>query len=87
MEQDFETGIYRKNQQSREIGQIISSVNNIHKICEVSLEKRRRKTIRKQQEDLQITETTPNLVDELIHKMTKIHTCVEELAKVHDKFG
>jgi hypothetical protein len=51
------------------------------------LEKRRRKTNRKLAEELQLTETTPNLVEELITKMEKIHQCVDELSKVHNQFG
>jgi len=33
LEQDFENAINSKNNTSRELGQVISSVNNIFKIC------------------------------------------------------
>ena len=86
MEQDFEKGIQHHNSRQRELGQIINSTNNISRICEAQLEKRRRKTNRQVQE-FQISETTPNLVDELIVKMEKIVLTVDELNKVHKVFG
>ncbi len=33
LEQDFENEINRKNKNSKEIGQIINSINNIFQIC------------------------------------------------------
>ena len=33
LEQDFEKGIEKKNQNSRDIGQIINSINNISNLC------------------------------------------------------
>lgn len=33
LEQDFENEIIKKNNDSREIGQLISSINNIFNVC------------------------------------------------------
>lgn len=35
LEQDFENEIYKKNNNSKEIGQIINSINNIFNICKI----------------------------------------------------
>ena len=36
LEQDFENEINKKNQNSKEIGQIINSINNIHNIISIT---------------------------------------------------
>lgn len=43
LEQDFENEINKKNQNSKEIGQIINSINNIFNICKVQQAKRGKK--------------------------------------------
>ena len=59
LEQDFENEINRKNKNSKEIGQIINSINNIHFICMEQMKKRGKKNAR---DEGDVKEDTPNLV-------------------------
>lgn len=84
MEQDFEIEIQKKNQSSKEIGQIINSIGNIANICKVQQTKRGKKL---NNNDIVINETTPNLVDELVVKLEKAHQTIHELVQVHEVYG
>lgn len=84
LEQDFEIEIQKKNQSSKEIGQIINSISNIANICKIQQANRGKKLIGV---DTPINETTPNLVEELIIKLDKSYQTIEELVKVHQKYG
>lgn len=84
LEQDFEIEIQKKNQSSKEIGQIINSISNIANICKVQQAKRGKKLT---SVDTVISETTPNLVDELIVKLEKAHQTIHELVQVHEVYG
>ena len=57
LEQDFEFEINKKNQSSKEIGQIINSINNIFNICA-----KQNKRIKPSGQDDRIKEDTKNIV-------------------------
>ena len=84
LEQDFENEINKKNQNSKEIGQIINSINNIFSICKIQQEKRGKKW---DKQDVKINEETKNLVEQLTLKLEKAHQTVDELVQVYDKYG
>lgn len=84
LEQDFENEINKKNQNSKEIGQIINSINNIFNICQVQQEKRGKKLAK---EDVKINEETKNLVAQLIVKLDRAHQTIDELVKVYKEYG
>ena len=66
LEQDFENEIGRKNQNSKEMGQIINSINNIYNICKQQQNKRGRKL---DKPDVKINEESKNLVEALIPRL------------------
>ncbi len=81
MEQDFENEINRKNKNNKEIGQIISSINNIFFICKTQQQKRKpigNLVIK------DVSVTTPNLVQELINKLEQSSEIIEDLKAVLD---
>jgi len=82
LEQDFEYEINKKNQSSKEIGQIINSINNIFNICA-----KQNKRIKLSNQDDRIKEETKNIVQELNKKLEKAHQTADELHKVYEKFG
>lgn len=82
LEQDFEFEINKKNQSSKEIGQIINSINNIYNICA-----KQNKRIKPSGQDDRIKEDTKNIVQELNKKLEKAHQTADELHKVYEKFG
>ena len=80
LEQDFENEINRKNKNSKEIGQIINSINNIYRICREQ-QKKRGKTVSKSED---VSETSPNLVTELIIRLENSSEVIEDLKSVLD---
>ena len=86
LEQDFEFEINKKNQSSKEIGQIINSINNIYNICADHQEQKKKRPKPSGQED-RIRESDKNIVQEINKKLEKAHTTADELLKVYEKFG
>lgn len=84
LEQDFEYEINKKNQNSKEIGQIINSINNIFNIC-AKQQDQRGKSLEKQ--NYKINEETKNLVELMNIKLDKAHMTADELHKVFEKYG
>lgn len=84
LEQDFENEIGKKNQNSKEIGQIINSINNIFNICQIQQAKRGKKLAKP---DGKVNEETENLVEELIASLDRSHQTVDELVQVHRAYG
>lgn len=84
LEQDFENEIYKKNNNSKEIGQIINSINNIFNICKIQQAKRGRSL---DKQDQKINEDTKNLVEMLVGKLDIAHRTVDELVKVYQAYG
>ena len=84
LEQDFENEIGKKNQNSKEIGQIINSINNIFNICQIQQAKRGKKLAKP---DGKVNEETENLVEELIASLDRAHQTVDELVQVHRAYG
>jgi hypothetical protein len=82
LEQDFENEINRKNKNSKEIGQIINSINNIYGICREQLKKRNKLKTAKENND--VKEDTPNLVGELILRLESAAETIEDLKSVLD---
>lgn len=80
LEQEFENEINKKNQNSKEIGQIINSINNIFNICQIQQAKRGKKLAKP---DGKVNEETPNLIGELIGSLDKAHQTIDELVQVH----
>lgn len=83
LEQDFENEINRKNKNSKEIGQIINSINNIHGICRDQLVKRNK--LKSSKTEYEVKEDTPNLVGELITRLEQAAEVIEDLKSVLDK--
>ena len=84
LEQDFANEIGRKNQNSKEVGQIINSINNIFSICKQQMVKRGRKM---DKQDPKINEESKNLVELLIPRLQIAHQTVDELVKVYKEYG
>ena len=84
LEQDFENEINKKNQNSKEIGQIINSINNIYNICQIQQAKRGKKLAKPEGK---CNEESPNLVPELIARLDRAHQTVDELVKVQREYG
>ena len=84
LEQDFANEIGRKNQNSKEVGQIINSINNIFDICKNQLAKRGRKL---EKQDVKINEESKDLVGQLIPRLQTAHQTVDELVRVYDHYG
>lgn len=84
MEQEFENEINLQNKDSKEKGQIISSINNIFNICKVQQESRGKKLVK---EDIKITDDTKNLVELLNIKLEKTSQTVDELVRVFNEYG
>lgn len=82
LEQDFENEINRKNKNSKEIGQIINSINNIYGICRDQLVKRNK--LKSSKPDYDVKEDTPNLVGELINRLEQAAEVIEDLKSVLD---
>ena len=82
LEQDFENEINRKNKNSKEIGQIINSINNIYGICRDQLVKRNK--LKSAKPDIEVKEDTPNLVQELINRLESAAETIEDLKSVLD---
>ena len=80
LEQDFANEIGRKNQNSKEVGQIINSINNIYTICKTQQNKRRGGNASKHDKtDIKINEETKNLIESLIPRLKAAHQVVDEL--------
>ena len=84
LEQDFENEIFKKNQTSKEIGQIINSINNIFNMCQLQQAKRGKKISK---EELKVSEDGKNLMPQLISKIDRAHQTVDELVKVYAEYG
>ena len=84
LEQDFENEIMKKNNNSKEIGQIINSINNIFNICKIQQAKRQRNL---DKQDVKINEDSKNLVELLVAKLDIAHRTVDELVKVYQQYG
>lgn len=84
LEHDFENEISKKNQTSKEIGQIVNSINNIFNICQQQ-QARRGKKISK--DEVKVNEESKNLVPQLISKLDRAHQTVDELVKVYAEYG
>lgn len=84
LEQDFENEINKKNQNSKEIGQIINSINNIFNICKIQQAKRGKKL---DKQDVRIREGDKDLVEQLQIKLDRAHQTVDELVKVYREYG
>ncbi|CDW75696.1 gtp-binding protein [Stylonychia lemnae] len=79
LEQDFENEINKKNKNSKEIGQIINSINNIFTICRGQQHKRgKMKNIKLDD----VNELTPNLVQVLIERLEMSSEVIEDLVEV-----
>ena len=70
LEQDFENEISKKNQTSKEIGQIINSINNIFNICQQQQAKREKKISK---DEMKVNEQSSNLMPQLIGKLDRAH--------------
>lgn len=86
LEQDFENEINKKNQNSKEVGQIVNSINNILDICKAQQAKRGRKLDR-QGDDKSKDEEARNRVEHLITKLERASRTVEELVRVYREYG
>ena len=84
LEQDFENEIHTKNNNSKEIGQIINSINNIFNICKIQQAKRQRNL---DKQDQRVGEDSKNLVELLTGKLDIAHRTVDELVKVYQAYG
>ena len=84
LEQDFENEINKKNQNSKEIGQIINSINNIYNICKLQQAKRGKN---RDTQDVRIREGDKDLVEQLTKKLGKAHQTIDELVKVYEAYG
>ena len=84
LEKEFGNEIMKKNNNSKEIGQIINSINNIFNICKIQGAKRQ-KSLDKQ--DVKINEDSKNLVEMLVGKLDIAHRTVDELVKVYQAYG
>ena len=79
LEQDFENEINKKNKNSKEIGQIINSINNIYSICRNQQLKRNRLKNMKVED---VTEKTENLVPTLINHLEQSSEVIQDLVEV-----
>lgn len=80
LEQDFANEIGRKNQNSKEVGQIINSINNIYNICKMQQNKRRGGNASKHdKQDIKVSEESKNLIELLIPRLKAAHQVVDEL--------
>lgn len=86
LEQDFENEILKKNQNSKEVGQIINSINNISFICRTH-QNNKKKANSKKLEHEDVKEDSKNLVDQLNKKLDGALKTVEELANVFREYG
>ena len=90
LEQDFEKEINNKNQNSKEIGQIIRSIENIAAICTTQIDRKGRGN-KKDKEggggNYELKEDTPQLVSTLVDKLRTAHQTVQELVQVHEAYG
>lgn len=68
LEQDFEKEINNKNQNSKEIGQIINSIDNIARICAAQAARRGRGK-KPEQKDGGVKEDTRGRVESLVKKL------------------
>ena len=81
MEQDFENEINKKNKNSKEIGQIVNSINNIFAACRLQQQKRGKLKNFKMEE---VNENTPNLVQVLIDRLEISSEVIEDLVEVFE---
>ena len=87
LEQDFENEILKKNQNSKEIGQIINSINNISNICKVHNNNKRGKGKAVPVINDDVQEGQKNLVEQLNKKLDGALKTVEELVQVFQVYG
>ena len=84
LEQDFENEINKKNKNSKEIGQIINSINNIYSICKTQQHNRGRQKVFRIED---VNEKTPNLVETLIERLEQSGEVVEDWVEVFNIIG
>ena len=84
LEQDFEKEINNKNQNSKEIGQIINSISNIAQICQ---NYKHGGKAHQPDKGLGISEGTKDLVQKLVQAMSTAQQTVQELVQVHETYG
>ena len=87
LEQDFENEILKKNQNSKEIGQIINSINNISNICKTHQNRKRGSKKAAVIVNDDVTEDSKNLVEQLNKKLDGALKTVEELVAVYKEYG
>ena len=86
LEQEFENEIGKKNKNSKELGQIINSINNINYICNEQ-QMRTRKKVKNPENEKQLNEDTPKLIEELSKKLEFSETVVQELVEVYKEYA
>ena len=79
LEQDFENEINKKNEASKEMGQIIKAINNIHMMC-LAQQKKRKKMNKIDVRDC--VEDDEGLIDELIERLETCGAVIEDLVEV-----
>ena len=85
LEQDFENEIERKNTNSKQVGQIISSINNIYSTCnQLAQLQNSRKTIVTIQEPTgedsrQMVKVLQNKLDEAVSKISELTDVLQHL--------
>ena len=84
MEADFDLEIAAKNKSSKQLGQIINSINNIYNIHRKQQELRGK---RQDKQTVPITEDSKDIVKKLNAKLHLCHQTIDELHKVHSQFG
>mmetsp|Transcript_94085 Transcript_94085/g.129560 ORF Transcript_94085/g.129560 Transcript_94085/m.129560 type:complete len:192 (+) Transcript_94085:484-1059(+) len=82
MEQDFENEINKKNDSSKEIGQIFSTINNIFSIIQKVAKDRGRHLSSNNFEITDINKKDPEKIEELIKALDQAHEYLEDLEKV-----
>lgn len=82
MEQDFENEINKKNDSSKEIGQIFSTINNIFSIVQKVAKDRGRHLSSNNFEITDINRKDPDKIKELIVALDQAHEYLEDLEVV-----
>ena len=92
LEQDFENEIERKNNNNKQVGQIISSIGNIHETCKKLIEMQSKNKVKEKVENEKNKKKNellekPNLIGELQNKLSLSVSKISELTKVLEELN